>query len=126
MRAAVLGDAAIAAIVARRVNFGDQPQGVLLPAIVINTISGLEGVSVDGADGVSTGRVQVDCYAQGYAAARDLGAAVLSLLNGFAGDRLQGVFHAGSRGPTREGGTNEVARPWRVSLDFETTFNMEG
>jgi len=47
---------------------------------------------------------------------------VRAVLDGYSGGGFQGVFLAGSR-DTREGGTNEAERPFRVSLDFITHFN---
>jgi hypothetical protein len=111
-------------LVGARVNFGAHPQGQPLPAIVLNTVSDLEGVSLDGRDGLSGARIQVDCYAIDYGPAKRLSRAVKAVLNGYSGDRIQGVFHAGSR-DGREGGTNEAIRPYRVSLDFNLTYSEE-
>jgi len=122
LRALLKADPAIVAIVAGRVNFGVHPQGQPLPAIVLNVVSDVAGVTLDGPENVATARIQVDCYADTYGAATLLGRAVLACLNGYAGGNLQGVFHAGSRG-TQDGGSGEVTRPFRTSLDFEIMFN---
>lgn len=124
-RALLKGAPSVAAIVAGRVNFGTHPQGQPLPGIVLNTVSDQQDVDLDGPVGVGAARVQVDCYAADYGAAKWLGRAVLAVLNGYAGGGFQGIFHAGSR-DGQEGGTNEADRPSRVSMDFLTTFNTEG
>tara|TARA_R110002012_G_scaffold211426_1_gene382194 strand:+ start:2542 stop:2925 length:384 start_codon:yes stop_codon:yes gene_type:complete len=122
IRALLRSNVAVASHVAQRVNFGAHPQGQPLPAIVLNTVSDLEGVTLSGPSGLSAGRIQVDCYALQYGAAKLLSRAVKKALNGYSGDGIQGVFHAGSR-DSREGGTNEADRPYRVSLDFTLTYS---
>lgn len=121
IRALLLADAAVASFVGDRVNFGTHPQGSPFPGLVLNTIGDAEGVNIDGPDGISQGRVQVDCYASSYGGAKLLSRAVRRVLSGHAGGAIQGVFHAGSR-DSREGGTNEADRPFRVSLDFTVTY----
>lgn len=122
IRAVLRGNVAVASHVAQRVNFGAHPQGQPLPAIVLNTVSDLEGITLSGPSGLSAGRIQVDCYADQYGAAKLLSRAVKAALHGYSGDGVQGVFHAGSR-DSREGGTNEADRPYRVSLDFTLTYS---
>lgn len=121
LRALLLNDGGVGAHAGNRINFGTHPQGQPLPAIVLNTISDLEGYTLSGPEGVSQARVQVDCYAQTYGAAKLLSRAVRSLLSGYQNGALQGVFLAGLR-DGREGGSNEAERPYRVSLDFMVHF----
>lgn len=122
IRALLKGDPAVAGIVGARVNFGAHPQGQPMPAIVLNTISDFEGVLLANASGLSDARIQVDCYALDYGPAKLLSRAVRAVLNGYSAGRIQGVFHAGSR-DSREGGSNEADRPYRVSLDFTLTYS---
>jgi hypothetical protein len=121
IRAALLADPAVSGFVGSRVNFGVHPQGADLPGLVLQTPSAIAGYNLAAPDGVTQGRVQVDCYAVSYGAAKLLSRAVLAALSGWSGGGVQGVFHAGSR-DGREGGTNEAARPFRVSLDFNLTY----
>ncbi|MFG6586066.1 DUF3168 domain-containing protein [Sulfitobacter sp. MOLA879] len=121
IRDLLLADAGVSGHVGDRVNYGTHPQGEPYPGLVLNTVWDAEGMNIDGPDGVSRGRVQVDCYAMTYGGAKWLSRAVRNVLSGHAGGALQGVFHASSR-DSREGGTNEVERPFRVSLDFNVTF----
>ena len=104
-----------------RINFGSHPQGAAYPAIVLNTIDDSGGHTLTGADGLAVGRVQVDCYADIYGAAKLLSRAALAALNAYQGGNFSGIFHAGSR-DGREGGSNEADRPYRVSLDFITNW----
>lgn len=121
IRLLLKGSPAVSGITSH-VNFGSLPQGAGYPAIVLNTISSNDGVTLDGPMRLSTGRVQVDCYAATYEDAKQLSRAVMSVLHGYRGGALQGVFHAGSR-DSREAGPTEANRPFRVSIDFETVFN---
>jgi hypothetical protein len=121
IRALLLADSGVTGMVGARVSWGARGQGAGLPAIVLNVISDVGTYLIDRPSGVSNARVQVDCYAQGYADAKLLSRAVLSVLSGYRGGAIQGVFHAGSR-DGREGGTNEAERSSRVSLDFTLTY----
>jgi len=121
LRALLLNDSGVSSHVGTRVNFGAHPQGQPFPAIVLNTISETEGYTLQGPNGVTNTRVQVDCYAQTYGAAKRLSRAVRSLLSGYQHGAFQGVFLAGSR-EGREGGSNDAERPYRASLDFMVQF----
>lgn len=120
LRALLQTDTAIGTITPH-INWGAHPQAQPLPALVLNVISDTEGYTLDGPDGLSAIRVQADCYATTYGAAKALSRAVRSKLSGHSGGQFQGVFLAGSR-DGREGGTNEADRPFRVSMDFMVHF----
>ena len=122
IRARLLATAAVTALCGNRVEWGASGQGSAYPRIVMWTIDDAEGHNLQGPDGHSVGRVQVDCYALTYGASKQLSRAVRAVLDGYSGGGFQGVFLAGSR-DTREGGSNEAERPFRVSLDFITHFN---
>ena len=121
LRALLLNDGGVSSHVANRVNFGTHPQGQPFPAVVLTTISDIEGYTLQGPNGVSEARVQVDCYAESYGAAKLLSRAVRSLLSGYQNGAFQGVFLAGSR-DSREGGSNDAERPYRTSMDFMVQF----
>ncbi|KQI66966.1 hypothetical protein AN189_18090 [Loktanella sp. 3ANDIMAR09] len=121
LRALLLGDAGVAGFVGRRVNFVRHPQGLPFPAIVLNVVGSIEPVDMDGAIGAGTGRVQVDCYADDFTDAKHLSRAVLALLNGYDGQRLMSLAHAGSRDGS-EAGAAGATGPFRVSMDFLTAF----
>jgi len=105
-----------------RINFGEHPQGAAFPAIVLNTISDNAGHTLKGSDELSIGRVQVDCYGMTYASAKLLARAALNALDAYRGGDFSAIFHSGTR-DTREGGSNEAERPYRVSLDFITNWS---
>ena len=117
IRARLLATAAVTAICSTRINWGSHPQGHALPGIVLQRISGAEGATLQGRDGLDVGRVQVDAWALDYGAAKTLARAVVASLHGHRTAPFQGVFHEATR-EEREGGSNEADRPYRVSLDF--------
>lgn len=123
IRALLLNDEWIAHYAGNRVNFGSHPQGEPFPGIVLNTISDNGGYLIASPDGLNNARLQADCYAGTYGAAKLLSRAVVNLLSGHSGYEIQGVFHVGSR-DGREGGTNEAERLFRVSLDFIITYTI--
>ena len=106
-----------ALVPATRIGWGSHPQGTGNPYIVLTVISDTEGLHMQGPDGLSRARVQVDCYAPSYGAAKGAGRAVLPLLHGYRGGGFRLIQFAGSR-DSREGGTNEAELLHRVSLDF--------
>lgn len=122
VRAVLTGNAAVVALCGTRIDFGGSPPGTADPRVVLWTVSDSEGHNLTGPDGMSQGRVQIDCYAENYASAKVLARAVRAALDGHRGAALQGVFLVGTR-DQREGGSNEAYRPWRVSMDFLTAYN---
>jgi hypothetical protein len=118
-RAILFGAAGVTALAGTRINWGAHPQGAAYPAAVLMRVSDAESYTLDGRDGLSKGRVQVDCYGMEYKAARDLAAAIRAVLSGYRGGNFSLIEHAATR-DSREGGTNEAERPYRVSMDFLT------
>lgn len=120
-RALLTGAAGVTAITPR-IDWGAARQGGVYPLVVLNTVGGENGHTLDGPDGIFDGRVQVDCYGATMGEAVALSRAVHAAVDGHDADGFQGVFHAGRR-TGREGGTDEAARPYRVSLDYLVIFN---
>lgn len=117
-RAALIAAAGLG-LPATRISWGAHPQGEALPAIVLNVIDDAQGLTLQAPDGLHRGRVQVDCYAATYAAAKTLSRAVSAALHGYSAGNFRLVAHTATR-DSREGGSNEAERPFRVSLDFMT------
>lgn len=116
LRALLRASTAVTSITPR-IEWGSVAQGAQYPLVVLNTISGSGSHTLDGPDSLFSGRVQVDCYATTMGGAVNLGRAVLGVLDGHADGEFQGIFHNTTRS-TREGGTDEASRPYRVSMDF--------
>jgi len=122
-RAFLLATSTITSQVGDRINFGTQPQGHLFPAIVLNTVSDIDGAHMNGG-GPSEGRVQVDCYAATYGAAKLVSRAVRSALHLYRGGGFLLIKQI-SANDSREGGTNEAERPYRSRIDFKTIWRPE-
>lgn len=120
-RALLLADTAVAALVGDRIDWGERPQGAGYPALVLNVITNIEGFHMNGRNRLFEGRVQVDCYGLTYGAAKALSRAVISLLHCHRAGRFRLVTHVAMR-DSREGGSNEAERPYRVGLDFSTAW----
>jgi len=122
-RALLLATSAVTALVGTRINWGVHPQGASLPAIVLNTVSGFDGLHMNGT-GPHEGRVQVDCYATTFGAAKAASRAVIEVLHAYRGGGFLFIQHSSTR-DSREGGSNEADRPYRTGLDFNTTWRPE-
>lgn len=96
LHAFLTSNPAIAAVVGSRVYPVQLPQKPTLPAVRYNTISGLRTQSQPGVQGLRRPRVQIDCYAETYAAAVNLRELVAARLNSYRGPAgvgtMQGAF----------------------------------
>ena len=119
LRAILLASSGVTSLApANRINWGVHPQGAGLPALVLNVVSDAEGLHLKGRDGLFEGRVQVDCYAATYGAAKLLSRAVRGVLHSYRGNGFRLIEEDGGADHGREGGTNEAERPFRVRIDF--------
>jgi hypothetical protein len=125
IKARLMNSSAVTALAGDRIEWGGNLQGSPMPRVALFVVSDVEGVTIDAPDGMSQGRIQLDCYGATYSAAKALARAVRAALHGYAGGGLQLVSLIAAR-DTREGGTNEADRPFRCSLDFATFFNPVG
>ncbi len=71
-----------------RVDWGLRPQGKDLPAIRLTLVSSPRDYTMDGPQNTQHYRVQADCYATTFKAAKELGDAVTAILEPSAGDFL--------------------------------------
>jgi hypothetical protein len=74
--AKLLATAGVTALVSTRINWSRRPQGSALPAIVLHRIDGAPDYHHAGASGLVQSRVQVDCWAASYGAAKAIARAV--------------------------------------------------
>jgi hypothetical protein len=77
LRARLLANTEVAAMVSRRIEWLLRPQGQALPAITLTTVSDDRPDTMKGFAAMRSTRVQVDCWAQEYATARALAEAVI-------------------------------------------------
>lgn len=119
-RALLTGSAAVTALVpAARIEWGVLGQGRTLPAVRMFLISNIDGLTMQGPDGLWRGRVQVDVYAETYASAQAVAGAIISILHGHRAGAFRGIFLAARRDDYE---ANAADRPQRISLDFFTNW----
>jgi hypothetical protein len=136
IRALLLGDATISGMVGgTRIHPGILPQGTAqtsnVPAIVQNLISEASDYHMQGASGLGSARVQVDCWAQTPDAAVLLAGLVFDRLSGHRGVvtygsnspqdevEIKGIFHEQSRDDY-----DDVAKLHRRSRDYTVWFSQ--
>lgn len=86
------------------------------PYVVLTRISGVPGYHMQGSDGLLASRVQIDVYADTYVSAQSTGAAIISVLSGYRGGTIQGVFLAGRRDMAGIDGS-DPSELFRLSID---------
>ena len=91
LRAFLLADAAVAAVVSTRIFPTRMPQGEKGTSIVYLRISGLGDHTLAGASRISRPRFQIDCWAQSPGAAADLANLVKERLDGYRGEMPYGT-----------------------------------
>ena len=117
----LLSDSGVSALVSNRVHPGSLPQGAVLPAIVMNRISGGPQYADEGETGLNEARVQFDCWADSYPQAKRVARAVTARLSAFVGTVGATTFAhilLDDERDLREGGGNAAEYPFRTSLDF--------
>ena len=113
LRAALLADAAVSGLVAKRVYPHVLPQKPRLPAMTYSRVAAPRDVTTSGPDGTVRVRVQLDCWAQTYAEAWGLANAVRKALQGLRDDALLGVFMDAEREMHEPGlGLYRVVQDW--------------
>lgn len=80
MRARLLADPAIAALVGTRVYWIERPQATLLEAITLQHVTDERRTNYDDFDGMQPGYVQVDVWASSYAKGKAIKEAVIAAL----------------------------------------------
>lgn len=119
--AKLLATTGIATIVGTAVFPGSRPQASALPAVVFNVVSGAPVYTDDGEAGLAENRIQIDCWATTYTAAKGLAVAVKAALSAFHGT-VEGVIFQNillvTERDRREGGSNAPEYLFRTMLDF--------
>lgn len=100
LRAHLIGNGAVAALVVARVFPVKLPQGERGDSIVINEISGVGDHHMEGSSGLATSRIQIGCWSKTADGAHALHLAVKEAIDGYRGPMgsvanevdVQGVF----------------------------------
>jgi len=104
-------------IPAQAIGWFTAPQGIGYPKVVLNIVANAEGLVMNGPNGLHEGIAQIDVYSLDRADAKAVSRAIRELLHGYRGGGFSLIRHDRTR-DTREGGSNEAERPYRVSMDF--------
>lgn len=122
LRAVLVADPGIAALVDKRVAWGARPRASSLPSICLHQISGVRQYAMTAPSRLVSSRVQVDCWglsqADVTAVARAVNAAIGGLRQTVEGVEMQGVFLESEQDMTDEGGAAPAELLHRVSMDF--------
>ena len=121
LRAFLIADAPIAALVADRVYPNQIPQGVNATCVVYTRVSGRSGHYMGGRDGLAFTRFQIDAWAKDQDAAAALANRIKDRLDGFSGVMgegdgavtVQGAFFRDEREDY-----DDAARLHRMSRDY--------
>lgn len=130
LRAYLLADSAIAAMVGARVYPVKLPQGQTQPSIVYSRISGQGDHHMEGASGLARARIQIDCWAQSADTATTLANLVKERIDGFGPGTMEwdenspgnaiavhGVFFQSERDDW-----DETAALYRMSRDYHVWY----
>jgi hypothetical protein len=131
LRTFLLADSALAALIGTRLHPLRLPQNPTLPAMTYQWVSGERAHALDGAVGLSSPRVQFDCWAGTYLQAEAVFEAFRKRLDGFRGDigstptKVQGAFFESERDmyeDSADAGTGSGVGMYRRSADFFINF----
>lgn len=120
------GGGSPAPLAAVGVHWNDQPQAAPVPCIVLWKVTDLPDYAMEGVTGLENVRIQCDCKAADYAAAKQLERAVKGVVSGFRGTvgdtDFQGIFIDGSRDGVEPAGGASSERRDVCSLDLVVWF----
>lgn len=108
----------LASVAGGRRFWGRAPQGVALPYIVLQRISGIRDNLMSGPSGYVQSRVQFDVYAATYNTARATARALVAAVSGHRSGTIQGIFIDAER-DLSAADTGEVSHLFRVSIDAQ-------
>ena len=107
----------LSSIAGGQVYWGRAPQKKAYPYVTLNRISGIRDYTTQGPSGYVQSRVQVDCYADGYLAAKNLARDIRDAVSGYRGGIFKGIFIDSERDlPATDAG--EVTHLYRTSVDL--------
>jgi hypothetical protein len=121
LRALMLADPKLAALVSGRVDWGERPQADAVPSVVLTAISPGEVYHMRGRSNWCGARVQIDIFAADYGGGNATAEAVRDLLSGYFGGIFQGVFLLASR-DLRSAGADDPDRLFGVSQDYQINY----
>lgn len=122
--ALLLADAGVASAVDDRIWWGRALQKDLAsPYVVLTRIAGARDFHHGGDSGLDDAGVQVDVWADSYAAAKAAVRAIRTVVSGYRGGGLQGVAVESERDLTDQ--TADGRAVFRVSMDLDVWYRAE-
>lgn len=118
LRTLLLQSSTLAGLVGERLQWGAREQATALPAVTLNKISGAPFYDDDGETGLDQFRVQIDCWADTMTAAKQVSRAVRGQISGYGPTNDFRYIEIDAERDMREGGANQEAYEYRVSMDF--------
>lgn len=116
--AKLLASAGVTGLVSNRINWSRRPQGAALPAIVLHRIDGTPDVTHGGRSGLVVSRVQADCWAASYGAAKAIARAVETAITAQAFTQGAVRFDVILVADERDSTFDETTPIFRTSLDL--------
>ena len=121
--AKLLATSGITALVSSRIRPGMRAQTDAAPVIVVNTISGGRKYNMAGEANIREARVQIDCYATTWLAAKTIARAVILTLSGVGFTQGAYTFQGSFLDAERDGFEDADPKLFRTSLDFRVWSN---
>lgn len=123
LRSILVGNSGVTALVGQRVYWRLAPQTTSTASwIVMHRIGGSRDNHMQGASGLVSSGVQIDCVGGSYSAAKLAARAVVAVLSGYratvGGMAIQGIFVRAERDDD-EPATGDTATRFRTSLDVD-------
>lgn len=78
----LLGSAGLTALVGQRIDWSIRPQASSLPQIVLHVIDSNPYYTDEGESGLSSSRIQIDCWGRTYAESKNVSRQVMSRISG--------------------------------------------
>lgn len=97
LRALLVGHAPLTALVGTRIYWNAYPQGVDDPAIRLTKITGAEGHTFEGRDGLQEAIVQIDVRATSVTGMWTVRDAIIGRLDGYRDSSFRGIFLTSER-----------------------------
>ena len=119
LRALLTGYAPLTALVSTRIYWNEIPQAATDPAVVLYKITGAEGYTMQGTDGLDSSQVQIDVRALTVISAWAVSRAIKTKLAGFRDASFGGVFLLSERQSSEKPATTLYHR---VSMDFAVNY----
>jgi hypothetical protein len=107
----------LVALVGTRMNWGSREQAAALPAVTLNKVSGGPLYADEGEVGLDEVRVQIDTWASSFSASTAVAREVRAQISGYEDANFPYISLDVVR-DLREGGANQAAYEYRVSMDF--------